>query len=136
MHSTAIMKQYKGLLLYLSFGGLTTLVNLISYYFLAHIIGWQVVPATIVAWFLSVIFAYITNKIWVFESKSFTFPILIREAISFFAARVFSGVLDLGIMWVCVDLLGWNDVFIKIISNIIVVILNYLFSKFWIFKKT
>ena len=135
MQPATMIKRYKGILLYIIFGGCTTLVNLFSYYFLAHITGLQVVPATVLAWLLSVVFAYITNKIWVFESRSFALPVLLREAASFFAARIFSGVLDLGIMWVCVDLLGWNDLVVKILSNIIVVVLNYLFSKFWIFKR-
>ena len=130
-----IYNKYKEIILYLLFGGLTTLVNFATYAALAHLLPWPTVLSTAVAWFLSVLFAYITNKIWVFESRTNTLRALLRETLAFFACRVFSGVLDLLIMWVCVDLLFLNDLVIKILSNVLVVILNYLFSKLWIFKK-
>ncbi len=130
-----IYNKYKEVILYLLFGGLTTLVNFATYAALAHLLHWPTVLSTAVAWFLSVLFAYITNKIWVFESRTNTLRALLRETLAFFACRVFSGVLDLLIMWVCVDLLFLNDLVIKILSNVLVVVLNYLFSKLWIFKK-
>lgn len=132
----ALLKKYKQIVLYLVFGGLTTLVNFAVYYLCAHPFGVSTVASTAIAWFVSVLFAYITNKIWVFESRSFRAKMLIREAAAFFAARAFSGVLDIGNMYLFVDVLHLNDSVIKILSNIVVIIINYVLSKFWIFKRS
>lgn len=128
-------KKYKEPLLYLIFGGLTTLVNLLSYLFLTRAVALPELTATALSWFLSVVFAYITNKIWVFESKSVRLKDLIKEICGFFGCRLFSGLLDFGIMYLFVLELQMNDFLIKILSNLLVIVLNYLFSKLWIFKK-
>ena len=132
---TELYKKHKEIILYLVFGGLTTLVNYASYFIFSHLINCSVVTSTIIAWIIAVLFAYITNKLWVFESKSIKKKALLKEAVSFFAARAFSGVLDVGIMALFVDELHFNDLIIKILSNIVVIIINYILSKFWIFKK-
>lgn len=126
--------QYKEMILYVFFGGCTTLVNIITYYLCAHLFEFNTSISTIVAWFLSVLFAYITNKLFVFESKSFNKNIVIKEVFSFFGCRLATGILDLIIMVIFVDYLLMPDLIIKIISNIIVVILNYVASKLFIFK--
>jgi putative flippase GtrA len=131
-----MIRRYKEPILYVVFGGLTTLVNIISYFLLTRFAQTDTVPATVIAWILSVLFAYITNKIWVFESKSHRWKDLIREIVLFFGCRALSGVLDVFLMWLFVDVLSWYDVLIKIISNIVVIILNYLFSKLLIFRKS
>lgn len=130
-----IFKKYREYILYVFFGGLTTLVNIASYAILAHPLHIGTVPSTAVAWLLGVIFAYVTNKIWVFESKRTDFRSIAKEFISFFACRLFSGLVDLGIMWLFVDVLHFNDILIKIISNIIVIIINYVASKCFVFKE-
>ncbi len=131
----ALYRKYKDLILYVIFGGLTTLVNIVAYYLLARVAGMDILVANVIAWFVSVIFAYVTNKIWVFESKSCTLRVMIWELLTFFAARLFSGALDMFNMWMFVDVLHLNDMVIKILSNIVVIIINYVLSKFWIFKK-
>ena len=93
------------------------------------------VPSTIIAWVFAVIFAYITNKLWVFNSKSFDVTTLKHEIPTFFAARILTGILDVIIMYVAVDVLHMNATIWKLISNILVVILNYTTSKLVIFKK-
>lgn len=130
-----LFKKYKEVILYLIFGGLTTLVNIGVYYLCDTILHWGTIASTIIAWFLSVIFAFITNKIFVFESKEISAKKLFFETVSFFACRGFSGLLDLAIMWTTVDLLHWNGLLMKIISNIFVIIINYVFSKWIIFRK-
>lgn len=134
-----IMKEFwqkrKEVILYLVFGGLTTLVNLAVYFVCDNWFHWGTIASTIIAWFLSVLFAFITNKLLVFESRDRTTKTLLYESISFFACRLFSGVLDLFIMWLTVDVFHWNNMLMKIISNVIVVILNYIFSKLIIFRK-
>lgn len=131
----SFLNKYKEILLYLLFGGLTTLVNIVVYLLCDDGFHWGTVASTIIAWFLSVVFAFVTNKLFVFESRSAALKTVFFEAVSFFGCRLFSGVLDLGIMWLTVDLLHWNNLLMKVLSNILVIILNYIFSKLLIFRK-
>ena len=130
-----LMKKYREVILYLIFGVLTTLVNLISYFLLTDVAGVNYLFSNVLAWVLSVLFAYGTNRVWVFQSQAKGTAAILKEMLSFFGARLFSGGLDMGIMFVCVSLIGLPDGVIKILSNILVIVLNYLFSKLWIFKK-
>ncbi len=126
--------QYKGVIRYLFFGICTTIINIISYYACTYMIGWTVVSSTVVSWLLAVSFAFITNKIWVFESKTWNKGSVIKEVLSFFLCRIMTGILDLIIMIVSVKILGWNDILMKAISNIAVIMLNYIASKLFIFR--
>jgi len=131
---TAWYHKYKEGILYLFFGGCTTLVNIISFILLRFIhIGTYVSNG--LAWFLSVLFAFITNKLYVFESRGKSKKETLREGISFFGFRILSLLFDMGIMYVLIDLLSCNEFISKVISNIFVIIINYLFSKLFIFKK-
>ena len=132
---TDLLKRHKEIILYLLFGGLTTLVNIAVYAACADWFRWGTVASTIIAWILSVVFAFITNKLFVFESKHRSLKTLLFEACSFFGCRLFSGLLDLFIMWLTVDIWHWNGLLMKIISNIFVIIINYVFSKAIIFRK-
>jgi len=127
--------KYKEVILYLVFGGLTTVINIVSYAVCARFFKLDTVASTSVAWVVSVIFAYVTNKIFVFESRTDTFALLVKECVSFFGCRLATGIMDVAIMYVSVDVLGFNDIFMKIFSNILVVIANYLFSKLFIFSS-
>lgn len=127
--------KYKEVILYLVFGGLTTLINIISYAVFSYVFHMGTVVSTAAAWVVSVIFAYVTNKIFVFESRTDTFRMLLKECISFFGCRFATGIMDVAVMYVSVDLLHFNDIVMKIISNVLVVILNYVFSKLFIFRK-
>ena len=125
------MKKIKEIVLYLIFGVLTTIVNIVSFYLLTQL-SFTTAAATIIAWILSVLFAFFTNKIWVFNSKNGNF---LSELFSFFGCRAFSGVFDLAVMILFVDFLKFPSLYIKILSNIMVIIMNYIFSKLFIFKK-
>lgn len=129
-----IYKKYKEQILYIAFGGGTTLVNIISYWIFDKL-SFATAVSTAIAWFLSVAFAYITNKIFVFNSKTSTLASVLKETFYFYVCRLATGVLDLGIMMLFVDVLGFNGLLIKILSNILVIVLNYIFSKLIIFKK-
>lgn len=129
-----LFKKYKEIILYLLFGGCTTLVNIISYYILSKI-GLGTAMSTVIAWILSVLFAYVTNRIFVFASKAKGFAAVFKETAGFFLCRLATGLLDLAIMVVFVDVLHFNGMAIKILSNIIVIILNYGASKLMIFKN-
>lgn len=127
--------KYKEVILYLIFGGLTTLINIISYTACAHIFHMGTVKSTAAAWIISVTFAYITNKIFVFGSRTTTFSMLARECISFLGCRAATGVMDIAVMYLSVDILHFNDIIMKVLSNVLVIILNYLFSKLFIFSE-
>lgn len=130
-----LWNRYKELLLYVIFGGFTTLINIVVYYVCRSLLKIEVVPADVIAWFLSVVFAYITNKLFVFESRSWGLMLVLREAAEFFAARVVSLGVDVLFLYVTVQLLSWWEMPMKIAANIIVIIINYIFSKLIIFKK-
>ena len=127
--------KYKDIILYIMFGVLTTLVNIVVYYLCAKVLKCNTAISTIVAWFFAILFAYITNKKWVFNSSSWSKDVLTKELISFFSCRLLTGLLDLLIMMIFVDALHFNDLVIKVISNIIVIVLNYLASKLLIFNN-
>lgn len=130
-----LIKKYKSFILYIIFGVLTTLVNIISYYVFYNLLSISNIISTIIAWILAVAFAFIVNKLFVFESVSWRKNIVLKEIRDFFTCRVLTGLLDVGIMYVAVDLLNLNSMIWKLISNILVTILNYIASKFVIFKK-
>ena len=141
--------KYKELITYVVFGGLTTVVNLVVFELCGLVLGDEkYLISNVIAWVAAVIFAYVTNKIWVFESKSWAPKLILKEIPSFFAARVFSFVVEEAGLFVFVDLLGFSEYSIKILSfeiggeliakvilAVVVVILNYVFSKLFIFKK-
>ena len=130
-----LMKKYEELIKYLLIGGLTTVLNYIVFALLVNEAKLEMHPSNLIAWGVSVIFAYLTNKLFVFESKSFKIDVLAKEILTFGAARVFSFILEEVILFIFVDKLGMEKLIIKLIANIIVIIVNYILSKFIIFKK-
>ncbi|HBG2474244.1 TPA: GtrA family protein, partial [Clostridioides difficile] len=127
--------KHKETILYLFFGAFTTLVNIVSYLFFTRVILFNFMVANALAWILAVLFAYVTNKFFVFESKRIEIKFLFKEFLSFVSFRLLSGVVEMLIMYVMIDLLFVNDVIVKIFTNIVVIVLNYLFSKMIIFKN-
>ena len=119
------------LILYVVFGAFTFFVNVIVYFVFEDLLGVNYLISNIIAWFLSVLFAYVTNRIWVFESKS---PNILKEMVLFFSGRIFSGVLDTALLYLFVDILTLGNTFSKIAVEIIITILNYLLSKLIVFK--
>lgn len=130
-----LLNKYKEVVLYCIFGGLTTVINIITYFLLSRVLSINYLVSNIIAWILSVLFAYVTNKIFVFQSKNIELRYLVNEILAFIGCRLFSGILDIGIMYVFVDILSFNDFIIKILANIVVIALNYIFSKLMIFKN-
>lgn len=130
-----LMKKYQSFIAYAVFGVFTTIVNIVTYSFCYQQIGLSNTLSNVLAWILAVTFAYLTNKVWVFDSKSWAWVVLKREITAFISCRIATGILDIVIMYICVDILAWPAVLMKIISNVLVIILNYVFSKLIIFKK-
>ena len=129
------ISRYKHIVFYLIFGILTTIINIFVYMLCTPILKMPVMLGTIIAWIIAVAFAYITNKIWVFEGDTKGKKEILKELISFFLCRFMTGLIDLGCMLIFVDILKMNDMIIKIFANIIVIIFNYVASKCFVFKK-
>lgn len=131
-----LYEKYKEVIHYLIFGGLATVVNFVSYFIFARIIGIEEIISSGLSWFCSVLFAYMTNKLFVFESKTDTKKAFFMEMISFFLARIVSGILcDVGTFALMVKAFHINDIVSKIVTQVMVVVVNYVFSKMFIFKK-
>ena len=120
---------------YLIFGALTTLVNIVAYSILYYVFHINNATSNIIAWIIGATFAYITNKLYVFNSKVNTKKDLLKEILYFYGCRLLTLIIDEAIMIVTVDKFGWNALLMKIIANIIVIVLNFVFSKILIFKK-
>lgn len=124
--------KYKEIILYLVFGVLTTVVNIVSFYFCFNLlkINWEI--SNIIAWISSVLFAYITNKLYVFSKSGKN---IIQEILSFFGVRLLSFVMDMLMMYLLIDVFQIDNLISKIIVNVFVIIINYIFSKFLVFNK-
>ena len=138
--------KYKEIIMYLIMGGLTTLVSWGTYSLFAWILpianqDLLVLTANALSWLLAMTFAYVTNKIWVFESKSWERHFLMKEFGLFVSTRLLTGIFEVvavpGLVWLGCDqsILGVPGMLSKIIVSIIVVLLNYVFSKLIIFRK-
>ena len=127
-----IIQKNKEIIMYLVFGVLTTVVNIVVYYIFSNLLHMNYLFSNAMAWFLSVLFAYVTNRKYVFDSKNNQ---IIKEAISCFGSRLATGIMDMVLMWFLVNFNIVNDVVAKVVVNVIVVILNYILSKLVVFKK-
>ena len=144
-----LILKYKELIVYVIFGGLTTVVNLVVFTVSGMVLGDEkYLISNVIAWFAAVVFAYVNNKLWVFEIKSWDAKVLLKEVPSFFAARVASFVIEEIGLYVFVDLLSFNEISIKALSfeiggeliakamlAVVVVVLNYIFSKLVVFRR-
>lgn len=131
-----IYKKNKEIINYLIFGVLTTVVSFVVYFIFAKVFKIDEVISNGISWFFSVLFAFVTNKLYVFESKETGKKTLLKEIISFYLARLFTGVVcDLGVFALMVKILKINDVLSKLVTQVIVVILNYVLSKLIVFRK-
>ena len=131
-----LIKKYEEVISYLFFGGLTTLVNYIVYlpcYNLLHMSG---ALSNAIAWVAAVAFAYLTNKPFVFKSHDWSRKTVIPELTKFVGCRIGSGLAETAIIFVTVDCLLWNGNVIKLITSVLVVVLNYIASKLLVFRKS
>lgn len=123
------------MILYIVFGVGTTLINIGAFQLANGPMGWSWQAANIFAWVLAVIFAFFTNKLFVFKSKSFDSSVLWKEFVGFIGARLLSLGVDYLCMWLLIEVCGWNELLSKVADNVIVVAINYVLSKLIIFKK-
>ena len=130
-----LYQKYKSLIMYGIFGVLTTVINIGSYSLCYNVLHISNVVSNIIAWILAVLFAFITNKLFVFESRSMEKSVVLQELVKFASARIATGLIDLVIMYIGVDVMHGPAILLKIGSNVIVIILNYVFSKVFVFKR-
>ncbi len=128
-------QKYKAVILYVFFGGCTTLVNIFAYYLSTRQLRLGVTVSTLLAWWIAIVFAYITNRTMVFHSKNRSFASITAEFVFFAGCRLLTGLLDVLIMYCFVKLLHYPDLMMKIISNILIIVLNYAASKIFIFRQ-
>jgi putative flippase GtrA len=130
-----VYEKYKEPLLYLFFGGLTTLLSIFLYWLFAHPLGVPPLAANVVSWILCVAFAYVTNRTWVFKDKARGPRGILREAASFTVGRLATLGLEELILWLGISVLAVNDLLVKIVAQVLVIVGNYVISKFLVFKK-
>lgn len=129
--------KYQEIISYLIFGVLTTVISLATYYLLVYTIldpnkGFELQIANIISWIAAVTFAYFTNRKYVFKSNK---EKRLKEAFNFYLSRLSTLLIDMFLMWLLVTKLSFNDKVIKMIVQIAVIVLNYVFSKFLVFGK-
>ncbi len=126
---------YKEGFLYVFFGGLTTLVSIASYVIFLKLLNDNALLANVISWIFAVSFAYVTNRIWVFQSRNHGFREILKEIVTFFLGRVATLLLEELILFVGINMLGIDKIVIKLIAQVIVLIGNYVISKFMVFGK-
>lgn len=135
-----LFRKYKEIILYIVFGVSTTIVNWVIYSILVSVLQLGMTLSNAVAWFGAVFFAFVTNKLFVFESRNTSFRALIREVIAFWGTRVISGLLEIFLPSVLYafgfnqDMWGIEGFWSKAVVSVIVVVFNYILSKFMVFK--
>lgn len=132
-----LYKKYEEIINYIIVGGLTTFVSLASYYICVVIFlnpnnAFELQIANIISWVLAVSFAYFANRKYVFKSKNIN---KVKESLKFYLSRVSTLLIDMVVMFCLVTLFSINDKISKLIVQVIVMVLNYIFSKIFVFKK-
>lgn len=131
----ALWKKYYDVITYLFFGVLTTVVNYLVYLPIYNYLGLSAAVSNAIAWVVAVAFAYLTNKPFVFKSHDWSAKTVVPELTKFVSCRVASGLAETLILLVTVDLLKWDGNIWKLVTSVLVVVLNYFASKLLVFKK-
>ncbi|NRD14315.1 GtrA family protein [Pediococcus acidilactici] len=131
----SIFIKYKQVILYLFFGGLTTIINILSFEILLTNFNLYYQLCNVIAWIISVTFAYFTNKVWVFESNYTTRASFFFEFVKFYFFRLLSLGFELIIVHVGIKVLHMDPLLVKLIDNVFIVLINYIFSRVFIFLK-
>ena len=130
-----IYRTHISIMRYLIFGVLTTIINIVTYAICYNILNIPNLISNSIAWIISIIVAYLTNRKSVFDSKASTKKEIFVEITSFFISRLITLGLDQAIMYITVDKFRWNNILMKIISNVIVIVANFILSKLVVFKN-
>lgn len=130
-----LWNKYEDVIVYLVFGVLTTVVNYLVYLPVYNGLGLSATVSNLIAWVAAVAFAFVTNKPLVFKSHDWSAKVVVPELVKFVSCRVASGLMETGILLVAVDLLHGNGNIWKLLTSVIVVVLNYFGSKLLVFRK-
>ncbi|MGM9550051.1 MAG: GtrA family protein [Faecousia sp.] len=130
-----LVETHWDIITYLFFGVLTTVVNYLVYLPIYNLLGVSAAVSNAIAWVAAVAFAYLTNKPFVFKSHDWSAKTVLPELTKFVGCRVASGVMETAIIFLTVDVCGWNGNIWKLVTSVLVVILNYVASKLLVFRK-
>jgi len=134
-----LYKKYQEAIDYLFWGGIAFVLSMVLFWVFASLLGWNEVTANNVDWVICVLFTFVTNKLFVFRSKSENAKALGKEFVEFVLARVFTLVLEDIIIYIGCNLMGYDNgigqIVVKLIAQFVVIVSNYFLSKLWIFKK-
>lgn len=128
-------EKYKRIISYLIFGVLTTVINVAAYAVCFRVLGVPNVYSTVAAWFIAVLFAFFTNKVFVFGSREWKGAAVVSEALRFFGSRALTGVLEVAAMYLFVDVLAQPGTLMKLLTNVGVILLNYIAGRFFVFDR-
>ncbi len=131
-----LWEKYRTFLIYMVFGLLATLLETFLYWLLYEVVGLSNLVSTVIAIFITITFAFFTNKIFVYRSKVWRLSLLFKELLSFYGSRLLTGLFNMGYMYVTVDLLAWWPVGMKAIAAVLVGIMNYFLGKLVVFRKS
>lgn len=131
-----LYKKHEEGINYLIFGFLAFVLNYVLYFVFADAVSMHYMAATVLSWVLTVVFAYWTNRTFVFKSQNKETASVLVEFVSFIGARVATELLEIVLMYVMVDLCSINDKIAKLVCQVLVILANYVLSKIWIFKDT
>ncbi len=127
--------RHKEALMYLLFGGLTTVINFACFAALTRLLRMEPLAANIIAFVVGVVFAYVTNRIWVFASRARGMGAILRELAAFLTGRVATLGMEELLLWVGIDKLGLDSLVVKTVAVILVILANYVISKWLVFRK-
>ena len=130
-----IWKKYEEGINYLFWGGVAFVLSMVLFYIFANMMGMDEQPANVITWIICVIFTYLTNRTFVFKSKTKGVKEVGKEFTSFTSARLATLVLENVVLFICIDIFGMYNMIAKLIGQFLVIVSNYVLSKLWIFKK-
>ena len=128
-------RKYEEGISYLFWGGVAFVLSMVLFYIFANIMMLDEQIANIITWVICVIFAYLTNRTFVFKSKTTGAKAVTKEFVDFTVARLATLVLENAVLFVCIDLFLWHNMLAKLLGQFLVIVSNYVLSKLWIFKK-
>lgn len=129
-----MFKKYEEIIRYLVVGVMTTVISVIAYWLFARWVHISYMMSTVLSWIVSVLFAFIMNKCFVFQRKSWNFLQVVKESVDFVLCRIMTLFIEMVMMWFFVDLIVFDDMISKIIVQVVVIVLNYIFSKLFVFR--
>jgi len=128
-------RKYQEAIDYLFWGGVAFVLSMVLFYIFANMMMIEEQIANVITWIICVIFTYLTNRTFVFKSKTTGMKAITKEFTEFTTARLATLVLENIVLFICIDLLLWHNMIAKLIGQFLVIVSNYILSKVWIFKK-